>query len=492
MASAPLLTVDEDTLEAIKSCYCKCVSSEFDAVSDEKTDTEKALLEYFDAMKYTEQGIAYDIHDTKYSGSQWDEARDMQHHMIETLSRLRQRIYFLQNSDHELNSPEHVESPPPYSENDPNHHRSQNSASHTNNLTSCLEAASPLLVIPSGVQMYFVSNHTDVSTTPPSYPTSLHVYKLDNLSQIGREHCPQAILQVAEWLYPLSKNQMPVFYSANGAYVFPACSTDGLQTGSAVGIVLSRRLDSRYVEMFESILESYSVFRREAPDECFVDLTEFVEPEQQLGERLASSLVSSAEFLGKGLKKGTNYVTTLIESSSNKVQEHLTPSAAPMSISPMLKSGLYYTHEMSCRTLQLSKQLVCWLCSVTKHISESVKTNTSLFREENTNGILRVTGAGLTGLGRIWKELQNAGSVIAHAVTNATVKNVKYKYGNEAGEAAGLAVGTAVNIGTAAWTIDNIGLNTLAEVTSESGESDRTRVMYESSTETVTIANNAN
>lgn len=93
-----------------------------------------------------------------------------------------------------------------------------------------------------------------------------------------------------------------------------------------------------------------------------------------------------------------------------------------------------------------------------------VVDSTSETTQSGINDARSVMHASLTSFAKIWAELESSASKIKVAVTSAMVKNVEYKYGRDAGDAANLAIGAVASIGETAFTLDNIGAKVIADV----------------------------
>ncbi|EOB02126.1 Spartin, partial [Anas platyrhynchos] len=117
--------------------------------------------------------------------------------------------------------------------------------------------ADELILIPQGVQIFFVTPDGQVSA--PSYPGYLRIVKfLDTDSEVAQNR-PPAFLQVCDWLYPLMSSQSPVLCCNTGVYMFP--DTMSQTPGSYVGVVLSSELPAADRELFEDLLKQMSDLR---------------------------------------------------------------------------------------------------------------------------------------------------------------------------------------------------------------------------------------
>lgn len=87
------------------------------------------------------------------------------------------------------------------------------------------KAAEEVLLIPNGVQVFFIKGD---ETSVPSYPTSLKIFKFSpSTSPVTPSSSgPPAFLQVGDWVYPLVPGRSPVLHSTYGAYIFPNPSVE--------------------------------------------------------------------------------------------------------------------------------------------------------------------------------------------------------------------------------------------------------------------------
>ncbi|KFP32825.1 Spartin, partial [Colius striatus] len=118
-------------------------------------------------------------------------------------------------------------------------------------------AVDELILIPQGVQIFFVTPDGQVSA--PSYPGYLRIVKFLDTDREAAQNLPSAFLQVCDWLYPLMCNQSPVLCCNTGVYMFPDSMSQ--LPGSYVGVVLSSELPAADRELFEDLLKQMSDLR---------------------------------------------------------------------------------------------------------------------------------------------------------------------------------------------------------------------------------------
>ncbi|XP_054442536.1 spartin isoform X1 [Pteronotus mesoamericanus] len=120
--------------------------------------------------------------------------------------------------------------------------------------------ADELILIPSGVQIFFVNPAGEVSA--PSYPGYLRIVRFLDNSLDTVLNRPPGFLQVCDWLYPLVPDRSPVLKCTAGAYMFPDTMLQA--AGCFVGVVLSSELPEDDRELFEDLLRQMSDLRLQA------------------------------------------------------------------------------------------------------------------------------------------------------------------------------------------------------------------------------------
>nr|KAF6461051.1 spartin [Molossus molossus] len=117
--------------------------------------------------------------------------------------------------------------------------------------------ADELILIPNGVQIFFVNPAGEVSA--PSYPGYLRIVRFLDNSLDTVLNRPPGFLQVCDWLYPLVPDRSPVLKCTVGAYMFPDTMLQA--SGCFVGVVLSSELPEDDKELFEDLLRQMSDLR---------------------------------------------------------------------------------------------------------------------------------------------------------------------------------------------------------------------------------------
>ncbi|XP_062830798.1 spartin isoform X3 [Anolis carolinensis] len=342
--------------------------------------------------------------------------------------------------------------------------------------------ADELILIPSGVQIFYVTPDGQVSA--PSYPGYLRIVRFLDTDAAVAQNRPPAFLQVCDWLYPLMCNQSPVLSCNTGVYMFPDMMSQ--VSGSYVGVVLSSELPAADRELFEDLLKQMSDLRVQVPGanegqlprshkELFEDLlkqkpdliakpaeassdainlsnTVPVQPvpeerERELpvwSEKIAQGILSGASWVSWGLVKGAEYTGKAIHKGASKLREHIQPEEKPVEVSPTVSKGLHVAKQATGGAVKVSQFLVEGVCSIAscvgKELAPHVKKHGSKLVPESLkkdkdgkstfDGALVVAASGVQGFSTIWQGLESAAKCIAQNVSKETVQTVKHKFRN--------------------------------------------------------------
>uniref|UniRef100_A0A8C3F7I9 Spartin n=1 Tax=Chrysemys picta bellii TaxID=8478 RepID=A0A8C3F7I9_CHRPI len=351
--------------------------------------------------------------------------------------------------------------------------------------------ADELILIPQGVQIFFVSPDGQVSA--PSYPGYLRIVKFLDTDGAMAQNRPPAFLQVCDWLYPLMCNHSPVLCCNTGVYMFPDLMSQ--VPGSHVGVVLSSELPAADRELFEDLLKQMSDLRVQ-PLEASSDVinlaqTVRIQPEPEGGEgerelpewseKVAHGILSGASWLSWGLVKGAEYTGKAIHKGASKLREHIQPEEKPLEVNPTVAKGLHVAKQATGGAVKVSRFLVEGVCSIAssigKELAPHVKKHGSKFVPESLkkdkdgkstfDGAMVVAASGVQGFSTVWQGLESAAKCIATSVSTETVQTVQHKYGDDAGHATDNAMNSAINVGVTAFNIDNIGIKAIVKKTAK-------------------------
>ncbi|XP_030056245.1 spartin isoform X2 [Microcaecilia unicolor] len=312
--------------------------------------------------------------------------------------------------------------------------------------------AEELILIPQGVQIFFVTHDGQVSA--PSYPGYLRIVKfMDTTSELAQNR-PPAFLQVCDWLYPLMHTQSPVLHCSTGVYMFPDMMSQ--IPGSYVGVVLSAELLAADQELFEDLLRQMCDLRVQALDAAsdVINLSERVHIEKETTEtrelpewsgKVAQGILSGASWLSWGLIKGAEYTGRAIQKGASKLREHIQPEEKPLEVKPVVSKGLHVAKQATGGAVKVSQFLVDGVCSVASYVGKELaphvkKHGNKLIPEaikkdkdgkSTLDGALVVAASGVQGFVAVWQGLEHAAINIAKSVASETVQTVKHKYRNQ-------------------------------------------------------------
>ncbi|XP_036600190.1 spartin isoform X2 [Trichosurus vulpecula] len=406
---------------------------------------------------------------------------------------------------HSVVSPVSLEAPPAYTPHATDGHYTLSYGTESGEVSSVSEdyyAISPrpppletlgvdveeLILIPSGVQIFFVTPAGEVSA--PSYPGYLRIVKFLDTTSEAAQNWPPGFLQVCGWLYPLMPNQSPVLSCSSGVYMFP----DTLQrSGSCVGVVLSSELPQEDRELFEDLLKQMSDLRVQAVDTSNeeINLSQVVPfqpvPEENVSvlpewsEKVSQNILSGASWLSWGLVKGAELTGKAIHKGASKLREHIEPEEKPLEVSPAVSKGLHIAKQATGGAVKVSQFLVEGVCSIAncvgRELAPHVKKHGSKLVPESLkkdkdgkstlDGAMVVAASSVQGFATVWQGMECAAKCIVKKVTSETVHTVKHKYGADAGHATDNAMNSAINVGVTAFNIDNIGIKAVVTRTAK-------------------------
>ncbi|XP_030332550.1 spartin isoform X4 [Strigops habroptila] len=277
--------------------------------------------------------------------------------------------------------------------------------------------ADELILIPQGVQIFFVTPDGQVSA--PSYPGYLRIVKFLDTDGETAQNRPPGFLQVCDWLYPLMSNQSPVLCCNTGVYMFP--DTMSQVPGSYVGLVLSSELPAADRELFEDLLKQMSDLRIQVPgshervglsselpatervhfedkfkqrsghkvqpsdassDAINLSQTVRIEPQpegaenqKQLpewSEKVAHGILSGASWVSWGLIKGAEYTGKAIHKGASKLREHIQPEEKPLEVNPTVAKGLHVAKQATGGAVKVSQFLVEGVCSIASCVGKEL------------------------------------------------------------------------------------------------------------------------
>ncbi|XP_051904020.1 spartin a isoform X1 [Hippocampus zosterae] len=350
------------------------------------------------------------------------------------------------------------------------------------------ESQSELLLISSGVQMFFVAPGGQVSAL--SHPGYLRIVSFATQPPDGRG---PVFLDVCGWLHSLTPNT-PVLLAPSGIFMLP--DTLAPMPGAFIGVVLSSQLPDADREMFQDLMTQLTDFRVQSLDSVgpgVIRLNEMVPlgpqvvlPENEAkaplptwSEKVGQGIISGATRLSHEVVRGAEATTRAIQKSALKIRDHLTPEETPSQVSPQVSKSLQVAKQATGGALRVSQYLVDGVSTLAEHLAEKVapqvkKHGAKLIPESmkskdgepsNLEGARFVAVKSLQGFTTVWTSLETGAKLIGKSVSSETVSTVTYKYGNDAGQATDTALRSVTNVGVTAYNVDNLGLKAILKTT---------------------------
>ncbi|XP_061902176.1 spartin-like [Entelurus aequoreus] len=356
-----------------------------------------------------------------------------------------------------------------------------------------LENRNELLLIPSGVQMFFVAPGGQVSAL--SQPGYLRIIAFDAQSQDPPGGRGPVFMDVCGWLYSLSPS-MPVLLAPSDIFMFP--DTLAPVSGAFVGVVLSSQLPAADTAMFHDLIKQLTDFRVQRPDDVgsgVISLSETVPlgPQVMLpgatvkekaplptwSEKMGGGILSGATVLGQEVVRGAEATSRVISQGALKIRARLSPEDTPSEVSPHLSRSLHVAKQATEGAKRVSQFLVDGVSTVAEHLAEKVaphlkKHGSKMIPESmkgkegepsNMEGAKFVALSSLQGFNAVWTSLETSAKLIGRSVSSETVQTVTYKYGDEAGQATDTALRSATNVVVTAHNVDNLGIKAILKTT---------------------------
>ncbi|CAG7725750.1 unnamed protein product [Allacma fusca] len=330
--------------------------------------------------------------------------------------------------------------------------------------------AHEILFIENEVQIYFISPDGNVSA--PSYPSFLRVVVTNEEPENSQPGAVTtmadfpAFIQCGDWIYPLVKNQSPVYKSSDGTYLFPDLTSP--IPGASVGLILPLSYSEESRTAFEdSILQLVGLHIFPGAAATAPEVAEPTAEQVPAGtapkpppRKLGSMIAEGAEAISKGLQIGAEKTSTYLDKGATYLVTKIDPAKTKTEISPAMKSRIKTAKHVTGKAVQVSGYLVTQLSrgtvklgqylaphiqsKATQLYASATKTNEEK-ASEKVNQVLDVASGAFTGFSIVYSGLEDAAKVLANSLANNTVQVVNHRYGSEAGDVVGDATETVGN-----------------------------------------------
>jgi len=329
--------------------------------------------------------------------------------------------------------------------------------------------AEELFNLPDSVHIFFIAATGQVSTF--SEPTTLRIFRFKDTS----EGETKTFIQVGGWTHPLIPGASPVLEAGNGAFMFPDVYGDD---GSCVGLVLADdspfNIDGEAQSQLANILDELTALKKEVP----------AVNEQNLG-KIGSALLKGAQVVSKGMEKGAEKATHLIEYVSEKQKAKIQDRSPDedvkvnKAIVTSVKGAKFATNAtvkvsgfVSKRVGKLSKGLAKYLAkkmepTVTGATGGIGGGKSSTTKSSSMHNIVDAARGGLLAYGTVYASLEESAKVLGKSVKEESVQVVEKKYGKQSGEVLEDGLTSAGNATMTYMNIQSLGVKGLVKKTAK-------------------------
>ncbi|XP_040569881.1 spartin [Lepeophtheirus salmonis] len=315
------------------------------------------------------------------------------------------------------------------------------------------------------VQIFFISLDGRVSTF--SEPSDLRIYQFQEPSSDEEWH--PVFIQAGGWTHPLIPGASPVLEASNGTLMFPDVYA---QEGTAsVGILLPEETAPEVRSQLITILEQHTALKHNP----------FVQEEFANLGKVGKALLKSAELLSKGIEKGAEKASLLIDNYGEKQTGNLSVQDTENSgkVNPALKvtakgaklastATVKVSGFVANRVSKLSKKLASHLAkqatpsSLTQHGSDSDMKNSSSYQT-----LVDAARGGLLAYGTVYNTLEESAKVLGSSLQTNSVKVVQSKYGTESADVFNDSMTAAGNAAMTYMNVQSLGVKGLVKKTAK-------------------------
>ncbi|XP_059154134.1 spartin-like [Physella acuta] len=448
---------------------------------DEGGNGQLAIESYNQGLQLLNKALRINVEKLTHSTlDQMEAAKEIQMKMNKTKQQITYRLQALQPALSDLQERMEADAPPSYEyaisqPSSPPSYEDEELAALGESLmrrelsNSLLANANELFTIPDGVQIFYISPEGYVSA--PSYPTSLHIIKIDDPQAQGPNgEIAPAFIHVGDWMYPLVPGRSPALHTNYGAYLFPDTFA---APGSAVGLIVPDDLDPGIRQELEQIISSLTALVQEPEEQP----AEAVEPQDMAG-RISKHITAAADFIAWGLTKGAEKAGRLIQAGSEKIQKNTEKCSKPHPVDPKLQKGVVYARQATHGAVQVTGYVVKKLGEVTMQLGREIAPHIkkhckhclpkSLSEEKASgrstlDGITDVAATSLKGFGTVYIGLETAARSLGRCLVSETTQVVNHKFGEEAAGFTENTMYAAGNVVLTSHNVHNLGMKAIAK-----------------------------
>ena len=388
------------------------------------------------------------------------------------------------------------------------------------------EDVTSLLSIEEGVRLFHVDEKGDVSTwSQPCKLNVFQMMKnqKEGTSPPAFLKCGDWVYPLDPGKSPALKSFHRTYMFPDIRVQTPNLDSDQIP---CIGIVLANLVPESVISRFERVLKCYSDFRyytsdlsiteksKEKPQrppppsfrnksatdlsasrntEIIHDNKEVAKPELALAvpdfnqansiekhwsDKISDGIQVGAQWVSWGLIKGATYTSTLVEKGAEKLRENVQPSHEPVAVDNQVSQNIRHLNEATGAVAQVSGYMVQALGTMTvnlgKYLAPHLKHHgkkllpskyqiESQEHQKKADDMMKVAIAGFQGFGLLFLSLEQAGKDIYNSISNAAVQTVNHRYGEEAADVTGDALGAAGNAAKAYWNVNKLGTKAIAK-----------------------------
>eukprot|EP00096_Caligus_rogercresseyi_P004403 TRINITY_DN1864_c0_g1_i1.p1 TRINITY_DN1864_c0_g1~~TRINITY_DN1864_c0_g1_i1.p1 ORF type:complete len:380 (+),score=118.76 TRINITY_DN1864_c0_g1_i1:139-1278(+) len=302
------------------------------------------------------------------------------------------------------------------------------------------------------VQVFFIQGDGRVSTF--SEPSDLRIIEFSESS--SAEEWRPVFIQAGGWTHPLIPGASPVLEASNGTLMFP--DVYAMEQGSSsVGILLPEETNEETRKALLALLEQHTALQTNPQTQ---------EEYANLG-KVGMALLKSAEALSKGIERGAEKASFLID---NYGEKHVNTEGAVNpppggKANPALKVTAKGAKAASSATVKVSGFVANRVSKLSKKLAKHLAnqaTPNSLSSGSGKSGmsssssyqtLVDAARGGLLAYGTVYNTLEESAKVLGSSLKSNSVRVVESKYG---AENAGVFDDSMTAAGNAAMTYMNV------------------------------------
>ncbi|CAB4054403.1 SPG20 [Lepeophtheirus salmonis] len=271
----------------------------------------------------------------------------------------------------------------------------------------------------------------DASVYEPQKPAQ-EIFRLEREPSSDEEWHP-VFIQAGGWTHPLIPGASPVLEASNGTLMFPDVYA---QEGTAsVGILLPEET---------------------APDP-------FVQEEFANLGKVGKALLKSAELLSKGIEKGAEKASLLIDNYGEKQTGNLSVQDTENSgkVNPALKVTAKGAKLASTATVKVSGFVANRVSKLSKKLASH------LAKQATPSSITQHGSDRLLAYGTVYNTLEESAKVLGSSLQTNSVKVVQSKYGTESADVFNDSMTAAGNAAMTYMNVQSLGVKGLVKKTAK-------------------------